>query len=282
MNPLYSHNGLSRFVTEVQNKRFACKVYWAKMVSSENESLFTKYTKHTFYEIQYALQGKSGFLLEEEKRLLLSPDQFTLIPPNTYHQITESDAVGARFIMAFSFEGTGLTLPKEPAVWDASPRMQQFLLLLLEKSKEDSPLTRELLDALISGFLLEVLDHILAEASQEVPPATTEGTHPLVQEALSIIKRSNGIGIGVETVAEEVGVSPRHLNRLFQEHLERTVSSAIAQQKLKKIEWLAASSSLSLNEIADLCGFADEYAMNKFFRKRTNTTLSQYRKINKK
>ena len=42
----------------VENDFMKCRIYWARIVGSETESLFTQYTKHTFYEIQYALEGR--------------------------------------------------------------------------------------------------------------------------------------------------------------------------------------------------------------------------------
>jgi len=38
------------------------------------------------------------------------------------------------------------------------------------------------------------------------------------------------------------------------------------------------STSLSLGEIAELCGFSDSYAMNKFFKRYNKVTPTVFRK----
>ena len=100
---IFSHN-INKFDIIIDNPLLDCRIFWARVVSSENESLFTQYTKHSFYEIQYALMGKIGILLGEEKTVNIAESEFIIVPPDTYHQIVDSDSVGARFIMAFSMK----------------------------------------------------------------------------------------------------------------------------------------------------------------------------------
>ena len=39
----------------VSSDLLSANIYWIKAVYSESESLLTQYTKHTFFEMQYAL-----------------------------------------------------------------------------------------------------------------------------------------------------------------------------------------------------------------------------------
>ena len=57
---------INKYDIEIQNELFDCRIYWARLISSETESLFTQYTKHTFYEIQYALEGRIGMVINED------------------------------------------------------------------------------------------------------------------------------------------------------------------------------------------------------------------------
>ena len=56
----------------------------------------------------------------------------------------------------------------------------------------------------------------------------------------------------------------------------------IMNDKLKKIEELIASTPLSFIEIAEICGFSDGYAMNKFFKRHNHVNLSDFRAISGK
>ena len=98
-----SHS-IGKYNIIVENDFMKCHIYWARIVGSETESLFTQYTKHTFYEIQYALEGRIVMQIEKNKNIIVEQSDFIIVPPDTFHQIVDGDTVGARFIMAFSIE----------------------------------------------------------------------------------------------------------------------------------------------------------------------------------
>ena len=144
----FSYN-VSKFDIIIDNPLLDCRIFWARVVSSENESLFTQYTKHSFYEIQYALKGKIGMLLGDDKTVDISESEFIIVPPDTYHQIIDSDNVGARFIMAFSMKPKAKVAEKligilrEPSAIPETPHMRELLSVILEKDYGDDPLTKE-------------------------------------------------------------------------------------------------------------------------------------------
>ena len=95
------------------------------------------------------------------------------------------------------------------------------------------------------------------------------------------VAQHHGVGISVGALAKRFGISERHLNRLFQTEQKGSVRAIINHEKLHYIEELVASTSLSLGEISALCGFSDEYAMNKFFKRYNHVGLSEYRRTAK-
>ena len=105
-NVKYRSNSINSVDIEISNGLIDCRVFWARVVSSESESLFTKNTKHTFYEIQYALEGRIGMVIGDGERVIFDESDFIVIPPDTYHQIVDGDTRGARFIMAFTLRPT--------------------------------------------------------------------------------------------------------------------------------------------------------------------------------
>ena len=111
--PRVSHS-IGKYDIVIENELIKCRIYWARIIGSETESLFTKYTKHTFFEIQYALEGKIVMQIENNQKITIEPDNFITIPPDTFHQIVDGDTVGARFIMAFSLEIKKASLSKVP------------------------------------------------------------------------------------------------------------------------------------------------------------------------
>ena len=284
----YGSSSINIFDIEIDNKIMRSRVFWARVISSETESLFTQNTRHTFYEIQYALEGRIGMRVGGE-RIVFDESDFIVIPPDTYHQIVDGDTEGERFIMAFSFEpltpeascaaeGLRSALPHRE-----TPRMRQILSLMVGKDYGDTPLQKIQLSALIECFLSEVIEAVAPSASKsDRSDGEKKQAAQTVEEILTYIHSRGGIGICVGELAKTFNISPRHLSRLFLSVTGESPREAINHEKMKRIEALVSSTSLSLGEISVLCGFSDEYAMNKFFRRYSLSNLSDFRTIAKK
>ena len=278
---------LDQYHLNVTGKAFDATIFWARVVSSENESLFTQYTKHSFYEIQYALKGKIGMILGDSTPLSFDESDFVIIPPDTYHQIVESDETGARFIMAFSLRVKDAVLSdalsealSTPRPYRESPHMRSLLSTVLQKDYHDEPLRKESITALVECFFLEVLETVCPRFGEsDSPREHLSAGEEKVAEIERFLHEYNGIGLTVSEVARHFGISERHLSRLFVTARGYSLRDALNREKLKKIEEFVISTDLSLSEISELCGFSDEYAMNKFFRRLNKINLSDFRRL---
>ena len=280
---------INKYDIEVNNTFMDCRIFWARVVSSENESLFTQYTKHTFYEIQYALDGHIGMKVGQDGYLNVAESDFVVIPPDTYHQIVDADSRGARFIMAFSIvmkddkmnhilRSLGTARP-----YRETPHMRPLLSLILQKNYKNTAVRRRIITSLLESFLLEIFEAFKPAAA--TAPALTadadENAHR-VRQMQNFIHSRSGIGITVADLAEQFNMSERHIGRLFTATVGKSPREIIQYEKLKKIEEYTVSTDLSFSEISELCGFCDEYAMNKFFKRYNLTNLTDFRRLAKK
>ncbi|MBQ8356774.1 MAG: helix-turn-helix domain-containing protein [Clostridia bacterium] len=275
---------LSQYRLSIQNEKMTVKVFWARVVSSETESLLTQYTRHTFFEVQYALEGRIVITVGDN-RFTLKESDFIVIPPDTYHQIIDGDETGARFIMAFSLSDKEDILSSHLRTRGASPHrespaLRALLKLILQKGREDSPFCAEVLSSLIEAFLLELCDS-LAPTRQAYPDAMRNLSESAERIAAvqKFVRDYHGIGISVTELARRFGISERHLNRIFRSETGETLRDQINHEKLRHMEELIASTDLSFTEISALCDFCDEYAMNKFFKRYNRMRLSDYRRL---
>ena len=285
----YGSSNINIFDTEINNGFWRSRVFWARVVSSESESLFTQNTKHTFYEIQYALEGRIGMMIGDGERVTFDESDFIIIPPDTYHKIDHGDTEGERFIMAFTFEPLSDTLNEASERLRSllphreTERMRGLLSLMLQRDYSNTSLRKRQLCALIECFISEmveaVCDGVIAdypESREQNKKMAASGT---VNKIMEFIHSRGGIGIGVGDLATTFNISQRHLNRLFVSVTGESPKEAINHEKMKRIEALVSTTSLSLCEISELCGFSDEYAMNKFFRRYALMNLSEFRAI---
>jgi len=277
---------LNKHDVEICSSLMNCRVFWARIVSSENQSLLTQYTRHTFYEIQYALEGHIGMTLDEGQDLYVAESDFVVIPPRTYHQVVDAESTGSRFIMAFSVEtkdeGFGRLLKNLDSLipHKETPNMRNLLSLMADKNSDRGIMKEASLSAMLECFLFEIIEAMAPSKNGLL--YLEEGRSSQTGIALAIIKKHNGINIKVSELAKELNVSERHLCRVFDSELGISPKEAINREKLKKIEEYITHTRLSLREISELCGFCDEYAMNKFFKRQTKTTLSDFAKLAKK
>ena len=161
--------------------------------------------------------------------------------------------------------------------------MRSILSLMLEKSHGDTTAQKRQVSILVEAFLMEILDALSpseTESSAKSSPHTA--AESTVAEIMTFIHSHGGVGVSVADLAERFSLSQRHLCRLFVSVTGESPKEAINHEKLRRIEALVSSTALSLSEISRLCGFSDEYAMNKLFRRYNLTNLSDFRAIARK
>ncbi len=280
----FSAMDMRKFDIEIRNEWLECRVFWARIVASDREGLLTQYTKHTFYEVQYALEGRIDMLLDNHKRIDLAESDFIVIPPDTYHQIIDSDQEGARFIMAFSVKRRDermravLDRLSAPIPCRATVHMRTLLELLMAHPYTDDPVRRRFIITLLEVFLLEMFETLCPGSPQTLADADDDAR---IEAILACVRDCHGVGIRVCDIARRFNLSERHLCRIVCAATGQNLRELIQHEKLQHIEALIASTDLSLCEIAGLCGFSDVYAMNRFFRRYNLTNLSTFRRLSK-
>lgn len=79
--------------------------------------------------------------------------------------------------------------------------------------------------------------------------------------------------------AKECSISPSYLSRMFSTELQVSYSSFIAKIKMEQAKNLLENTNLSINEIGASLEYEDSGYFIKVFKKYTNTTPFNYRKI---
>ncbi|MBQ9936825.1 MAG: AraC family transcriptional regulator [Oscillospiraceae bacterium] len=83
--------------------------------------------------------------------------------------------------------------------------------------------------------------------------------------------------IDIDTLCSSLNISHSHLCRLFKEQYGTTMIKYIVKKRLELSKKLLRSTELSINSIANSCGFTDEIHFMKSFKKEFLMTPSQYR-----
>jgi AraC family transcriptional regulator of adaptative response / DNA-3-methyladenine glycosylase II len=107
------------------------------------------------------------------------------------------------------------------------------------------------------------------------------GTSNTVSRALRLIGESDLEDSGMEGLAERLGVSSRHLRRLFIQHLGAPPSAVVKTRRLHFAKRLIDETRLSMTDIAYASGFGCVRRFNAVIRKTYNRTPTQIRRLQK-
>lgn len=105
------------------------------------------------------------------------------------------------------------------------------------------------------------------------------GTSSTVSRALRLIEESGLEDGGMEGLAERLGVSTRHLRRLFIRHLGASPSAVAKTRRLHFAKKLIDETRLSMTDVALASGFGCVRRFNAVIRKTYNRTPTQIRHL---
>lgn len=114
------------------------------------------------------------------------------------------------------------------------------------------------------------------QAQMSLFTAAGEGNRT-VQQATGFITTHLDADLSTAAVAGHVGVSPRHLTRLFDTHLGRPPARFVRQARTDAAARLLESSTLPVSEIARRCGFGSAEALRQSFVGRYGISPTEYR-----
>ncbi len=104
------------------------------------------------------------------------------------------------------------------------------------------------------------------------------GTANTVTRALRLIQNSGETELSVEKLASSLGVSDRHLRRLFDEHLGASPIEIIVTRRLHFAKQALQETRLPVSEIAYSSGFQSLRRFNEAFKQSYQTSPTEFRK----
>lgn len=104
---------------------------------------------------------------------------------------------------------------------------------------------------------------------------------PYVMQAMNFIRNHACRGIKVEQVLAEVRLSRSNLEARFKAELNKTIHNVIHQEKFDKAKYLLLNTTLSINEIYQMCGYPSLQYFYFLFKKHYNKTPKEYREQEK-
>ncbi len=105
-----------------------------------------------------------------------------------------------------------------------------------------------------------------------------DGTLNTVARGLRIIADSRDDDLNVQSLADSLGVSDRHLRRLFEEHLGASPVEIMISRRLHFAKQIIESSSLPFIDVAFAAGFGSLRRFNEVFKEKFHRSPREFRR----
>lgn len=129
---------------------------------------------------------------------------------------------------------------------------------------------------LVSKYLL--VDNQRRSQAPYAILSLVDNSDPVVERAERWIRRNLQREFRIEEVAAEVAVSPRTLIRRFQSSIGESPQSFTQRLRIEKSKILLETTGLRLGEIIQRCGYSDESAFRRLFKKYCQVSPREYRR----
>jgi AraC family transcriptional regulator, transcriptional activator of pobA len=147
------------------------------------------------------------------------------------------------------------------------------LLIRIENVYADKP-NYELLRSYLLTFLTELKSLFRADTNNK-----TTAFERIAYEFKHCLTKYIKEQHEAEFYAQQLNVSPNHLNRSIKEVFGKSVSQKIAEYLILEAKVLLHQPSIPISEISFSIGFNDPSYFGRFFKKHTGHTPTEFRKI---
>ncbi|RCX22652.1 AraC family transcriptional regulator [Fontibacillus phaseoli] len=243
-----------------------------------------KVTRPEGYPCYHWIQTEAGEgrLTYGNETVVLEPHTGLLLPPGMPHTYETSDGkVWRTLYLTFGGEATSHILSafaiSEPAFfhWEPDSPLAPLLGSMLEQLDTGDDLFG--LETSTQTYRFLGLLSKFGQASSISVTRNMEKLNPLLKW---MEKHYGNPDLGLDSLADVLGISGRHLSKLFQLTFGLSPYAYLVQMRIHKAkERLAGDPDLTVASIAGLTGFRDTSHFVATFRKHTGLTPQQFRKL---
>lgn len=166
--------------------------------------------------------------------------------------------------------------PVKPVPSISGSPINTALFRVAHEMNSPGPGSVGLIEALSQTIMVDLI-RVIADVHDE-PATRAEG---LSQQQLTriteFIENADCYTPTISDISELLGISRRHITRLFRSAAGHTIHSHIAGIRLKRVTDLLSGTSLSVKEISFKLGFASPSGLAAAFRAATGQSPSQFR-----
>ncbi|MER7671473.1 AraC family transcriptional regulator [Kitasatospora sp. NPDC096128] len=238
--------------------------------------------RHSFHEIVLVTGGHGAHVLDLVHRPL-APPQLCVITPGQVHHWADPEGLAGRvvlfnedFLLGHPQDLAALrALATRPAIGlgEQAGAIAGLLADMEQEYLARAPGYQGVLRASLHILIVRALRACTPDDRPAVPTRPAE----LAAAFTRLIAKPGGVRHSVASTAQELGVSPGHLQTLVKQATGRTPGGLIRRQQTLEAKRLLACTDLTIRQVAKEAGFADPAYFCRFFRRETGMTPGEFR-----
>ncbi|SFD75905.1 transcriptional regulator, AraC family [Chitinophaga sp. CF118] len=258
-------------------------IEWAEKMEKANDNVPHR---HDYFEIVWVKEGAGTCLIDLECMDLTSNHVYCLSPGQLHQFRANNDLRG--YVLSFTPdfllmpEGTPTLISRQKYACsraikvseEMKTEMEDLLLKMMKEYDNFFLLRSEILKGLLKIFLIYLTRQYEPRMADIASPRRVE----LVNRFFAIVEKKYMEHKMVSDYAEELNISPNHLNEIVKKASGFPASYHIRQRVLLEAKRLAAYSGASMKEIAYSLGFEDIAHFSKFFKNLSGLNFTSYKK----
>lgn len=261
-------------------------------------SWYMEPSRHEYYEMVYMKKGNAVFEIAE-KPAAMGPNDIIIIKPRQPHRFIVKSEAGCEFIvLSFKFEnkinGQYSEVPLEdflnfvssketgPFITLKVSQKNEIILLMnrILQERESSEPGSEFLNYLLVLELFVLLSRALKMEWENSIKNKSPKLKELIGISINYIHNNFERDISLGDIAKFVFLSPSYFTRAFKEETGMSPISYLLKVRIERAKELLSDTGLKISDIALSVGFSNQQRFNEMFKKYTNITPLQYRKMN--
>ena len=275
-------NQMTRALVSQSNGIWSFQVSWCRLVRPGNDNHADFPHKHMLYEIQYALEGGLLIDLGNSAQRKLSTGQFLLMPMQRTHSVSFLTPDSNKLVIGFTIKNPNGMIEKALnrntcQVHSVSPCIQEITEAISPKLTEHNELSSYILSFLLQALVLEMLNIISPAPLSSFESADSAQNDPRVVKCDGLIARNILYPVTGKELAQELGLTTRHLNRLYMAAYGYTVNRQIQKMRISYAQQMLTTTTLSLADIAESMQYSSVYSFIRSFTNIVGIPPGKYR-----
>jgi YesN/AraC family two-component response regulator len=244
--------------------------------------------RHHYYTIIWATKTVKGKHLIDFSQYPIKKDTIFFILPGQIHQLSAENrpagyviTFGSEFLNRAKIEKSFIDNLKVfnsflyneplPISNEKALKLKDFILGISENINNHSQFRHEILGSYLKLFLMECTS--VCDAEIEIDENKSK---MILDEFKKMVEKHFRKIHRVQYYADQLVISPGHLNRTIKDQLGITAKNYIKERIVLETKRLLLFSGLSLKEIGFELGFGDPHHFSKFIKSSTGFSATQF------